>query len=143
MLNLKETKNRHFYYSDLYYDYIFNFERLKKSFFYNYYDNAEFRNRKADILAYYDIKTRKTVSSLLKDSNTKYGCSSKTAANIESLKDAGNFVIIGGQQPGLFGGPLFIIYKIITIINLSRFCTEELKIPSVPVFWNASDDSNF
>lgn len=143
MLYPKEIQNRHFYYNNLYYDYIFNFARLKNNFFYNYNDIGQFKERTTDILSYYNIKNRQDVSKVLKYSNLRYGCGPETAANVEKLKNDDTFVIIGGQQPGLFGGPLFIIYKIISIIKLSSFCNEELKIKTVPVFWNATDDSNF
>jgi bacillithiol synthase len=143
MFYLKEIQNRHFYYNNLYYDYIFNFAKLKNSFFYNYNDVGQFKERINDILSYYDSKTRQNVSNILKDSNLRYGCGPETAANIEKLKEDDTFIIIGGQQPGLFGGPLFIIYKIISILKLSSFCNKELGINTVPVFWNATDDSNF
>jgi len=143
MLYAKETKNLHFYYNNLYHDYIFNYAKIKNSFFYNYNDTGQFKKRTIDILSYYNNKNRKDVSKVLKDSNLRYGCGPKTLANIEKLKDGDTFVIIGGQQPGLFGGALYIIYKIISIIKLSIFCNKEMGIKTVPVFWNATDDSNF
>ena len=51
--------------------------------------------------------------------------------------DAG--VIITGQQPGLFGGPLYTLYKSLTACALAKRLTENGQ-PTVPLFWNHSDD---
>lgn len=48
-------------------------------------------------------------------------------------------VIVTGQQPGLFTGPLYTILKAVSAIQLAR----RLGTPGravIPVFWNASDD---
>ena len=48
-------------------------------------------------------------------------------------------VIVTGQQPGLFTGPLYTILKAVSAIQLAR----RLSTPGravIPVFWNASDD---
>lgn len=48
--------------------------------------------------------------------------------------------ITTGQQPGLFTGPLFTIYKALTVVAVARRCEERLRRPVVPVFWVAGDD---
>lgn len=48
-------------------------------------------------------------------------------------------VIVTGQQPGLFTGPLYTILKAVSAIQIAR----RLGNPDrevIPVFWNASDD---
>ena len=52
-------------------------------------------------------------------------------------------VIITGQQPGLFTGPLYTIYKAITAILLARRVHDRFGARCVPVFWVASDDHDF
>ncbi len=56
---------------------------------------------------------------------------------------AGNeWVVATGQQPGVFTGPLYTIYKAITAVKLaSQMATT--GVPCVPVFWNAGDDHDF
>jgi len=143
MLNIKEIKNRHFYYSDLYYDFIFNFKKLRHNYFYDYRSIDHFKKRSSDIASDYDNKIRVNVAEILKDINLRYGCSSKTLGNIESLKKSDTLAVVGGQQPGFLSGPLFIIYKLISVIKLCLFISDSLNMDAVPVFWVASDDSNF
>jgi len=52
-------------------------------------------------------------------------------------------VVTTGQQPGLFTGPLYTIYKALSAAALARCLEAERKIPVVPVFWVAGDDHDF
>lgn len=51
--------------------------------------------------------------------------------------------VVTGQQPGLFTGPLYTIYKTITAILLAKKIRNRFGVPCVPVFWVASDDHDF
>jgi uncharacterized protein YllA (UPF0747 family) len=48
-----------------------------------------------------------------------------------------------GQQPGLFTGPLYTIYKALSAWALARRLEREGRGPVVPVFWVAGDDHDF
>jgi bacillithiol biosynthesis cysteine-adding enzyme BshC len=52
-------------------------------------------------------------------------------------------VIITGQQPGLFIGPLYTIYKAITTLKLARLHADRTGLPTAPVFWVGADDHDF
>ncbi len=52
-------------------------------------------------------------------------------------------VIVTGQQPGLFTGPLYTIYKAITAIKAARLHSERTGVPAVPIFWIGADDHDF
>ncbi|MGH7674857.1 MAG: bacillithiol biosynthesis protein BshC, partial [Gemmatimonadales bacterium] len=52
-------------------------------------------------------------------------------------------VVTTGQQPGLFTGPLYTVYKALTVLALARRIERERGVPVVPVFWVAGDDHDF
>jgi bacillithiol synthase len=51
-------------------------------------------------------------------------------------------VVTTGQQPGLFGGPLYTWFKAMTALALADELEARLKMPVAPVFWAATDDSD-
>ena len=64
--------------------------------------------------------------------------------NIEALRDVKTFTITTGHQLNIFTGPLYFIYKIVTVINACR--TLKQKYPEynfVPVYWMASEDHDY
>lgn len=69
-----------------------------------------------------------------------FRASRETIANIEKLRQPESVVVIGGQQAGLLTGPLYTIYKIISIIVLAKQQEQQLGVPVVPMFWMASED---
>lgn len=52
-------------------------------------------------------------------------------------------VVVAGQQAGLFGGPLYTLYKAITAVSLARSIEAARGVPVVPIFWVACDDHDF
>jgi len=59
---------------------------------------------------------------------------------IEDLCAPQGLAVFTGQQTGLFGGPLFTLYKALTTVSLAARLQEELRRPVVPLFWMASED---
>lgn len=53
------------------------------------------------------------------------------------------FFVTTGQQPGLFGGPLFTIHKALSAIALAGRLEQVLDAPVLPLFWIASDDHDW
>lgn len=67
-----------------------------------------------------------------------------TQQNIELLKNENTFTITTGHQLNLFTGHLYFLYKIVSVINLTKQLKE--KYPEnnfVPVFWMATEDHDF
>jgi bacillithiol biosynthesis cysteine-adding enzyme BshC len=60
--------------------------------------------------------------------------------HIEELTDPRAVAVLTGQQTGLFGGPLFTLYKALTAVELAARLRRELGRPVIPVFWMASED---
>lgn len=62
--------------------------------------------------------------------------------NLKALSK-GAKVVIGGQQAGLFGGPLYTFHKIFSIVTLSEKLSKDYDTHVVPVFWIAGEDHDF
>jgi bacillithiol biosynthesis cysteine-adding enzyme BshC len=86
----------------------------------------------------YDEVRRAKVSEILERQNRGWGASAKTVANIERLR-RGALTAVTGQQVGLFGGPLFSIFKALTAVKLAEEATAA-GVECVPVFWLATED---
>ena len=52
-------------------------------------------------------------------------------------------VVTSGQQPGLFGGPLYTWWKALSVLALADEIEKQTGLPCAPVFWAATDDSDF
>jgi bacillithiol biosynthesis cysteine-adding enzyme BshC len=52
-------------------------------------------------------------------------------------------VVTTGQQPVLFLGPMYVLYKALTAIAVAQRLEERFRVPVVPVFWIASDDHDW
>lgn len=52
-------------------------------------------------------------------------------------------VVTTGQQPGLFGGPLYTWFKALSALALADALESATGIPVAPVFWAATDDADF
>jgi bacillithiol biosynthesis cysteine-adding enzyme BshC len=86
----------------------------------------------------YDEARRTAVSEILERQNRAFGVGEKTLANIERLR-RGALAAVTGQQVGLFGGPLFSIFKPLTAVKLADDATAA-GIDCVPIFWLATED---
>jgi bacillithiol synthase len=86
----------------------------------------------------YDPARRERVSAILARQNTSWGAEAKTLTNINRMSQ-GAAAVVTGQQVGLFGGPMFSIYKALTAVKLAEEATAA-GIDAVPVFWLATSD---
>ena len=86
----------------------------------------------------YDSSRRREVAGILERQNQSWNASDKTLANIDRLRK-GAFAVVTGQQVGLFGGPMFAIYKALTAVKLADEASAA-GIDAVPVFWLATYD---
>jgi bacillithiol biosynthesis cysteine-adding enzyme BshC len=65
------------------------------------------------------------------------------AARARLLAEPETVAVVTGQQAGLFGGPLYVLYKAIAAVELAEALSAHLGRTVVPVFWVASDDHDF
>jgi bacillithiol biosynthesis cysteine-adding enzyme BshC len=52
-------------------------------------------------------------------------------------------VVTSGQQPGLFGGPVYTFSKALSALALADELQARTTLPVAPVFWAATDDADF
>lgn len=52
-------------------------------------------------------------------------------------------VVTTGQQPGLFGGPIYTWSKALSALTLADALERATGVPVAPVFWAATDDADF
>jgi len=74
--------------------------------------------------------------------NRGWGAGDPTLANIRSLRETDSLAVVSGQQAGLFGGPLYTIYKALSAVKLAE-CMTQRGVKAVPVFWIATEDHDF
>jgi bacillithiol synthase len=86
---------------------------------------------------YHDTRRQK-VSNTLENQNRNFGAGPKTFANVERFR-RGALAAVTGQQVGLFGGPLFSIFKALTAVKLAEQATAA-GLDCVPIFWLATED---
>ncbi len=62
-------------------------------------------------------------------------------ANLDLLEKETTFTITTGHQLTLFGGPMFLLYKVLHVVRLAEaFNASQQDYKAVPVFWMASED---
>jgi len=68
----------------------------------------------------------------------------KVKTNLDSLKGEKTFTITTGHQLNIFTGPLYFIFKIVSVINTCKALKEKHPDSNfVPVYWMASEDHDF
>jgi bacillithiol synthase len=101
-------------------------------------DLAERRDR---VLANYKTD-RAPLCNALERMNRSWGASEPTLTHIQTLRESDCIAVVSGQQAGLFGGPLYTVYKALSAIKLAE-CLSLRGVKAVPVFWIATEDHDF
>jgi bacillithiol biosynthesis cysteine-adding enzyme BshC len=69
--------------------------------------------------------------------------SDAAARSAARLAQRESVAIVTGQQPVLFGGPLFVLYKAMAALEIAARLERSSGRPVVPIFWVAADDHDF
>ena len=72
-----------------------------------------------------------------------FGATGEAAKKLERSAGGKGIVVTTGQQPGLFGGPVYTLTKALTALALANEIESLTGIPTAPVFWAATDDTDF
>lgn len=68
--------------------------------------------------------------------------SGPAAARLHRVIEQRGVVITTGQQPGLFGGPIYTWSKALTALAMADQLERVSGVPVAPVFWAATDDAD-
>jgi bacillithiol biosynthesis cysteine-adding enzyme BshC len=130
-------------FSPFFLDYIAQKESLKP--FYNRYPVIEnFSGQITEKSKSFPAKNREVLVRELQQQYDGLAISSSVTNNISLLQDEKTFTITTGHQLNIFTGPLYFIFKIVTVINTCKKLKE--KYPQynfVPVYWMASEDHDY
>ena len=129
-------------FSELFFDYLYNYDRVRQFFPTNFRENSSYES----VINRIDGANidRGVLQAVLAEQNSTGSESARTGENIRLLGRAGTYAVVTGQQVGLFGGPLYTLYKAITAVALAQKLN--MKFPGrnfVPVFWIEGEDHDF
>lgn len=65
------------------------------------------------------------------------------AARLARVTAGQGVVVTTGQQPGLFGGPMYTLVKALSALALADRIESVTGVPTAPIFWAATDDADF
>jgi bacillithiol synthase len=116
--------------SALFADYLYHFERVDRFFAYPPFEDRSFDAAAARIQ--YPEERRRQVVEALSAINLR-------SEGLERLAKPNTVAVVTGQQVGLFGGPVYTLYKALTAVHVARQLTAR-GIDAVPVFWAATED---
>ena len=119
-------------------DYVHDFGRLARYYARNPHTEDQYRTL-ADLCDSRDYRRAELRAVLLAQHGT-WDSPPTAHRRIDDLCSPGGLAVCTGQQTGLFGGPLFTLYKALTAVVLASRLEGALCRPVVPVFWMASED---
>ncbi|MCI0329374.1 MAG: bacillithiol biosynthesis cysteine-adding enzyme BshC [candidate division Zixibacteria bacterium] len=125
----------------LFADFLYDFQRVEPFLGRNFRDKGSFSAVAETVLA--GSHPRQKGAAILTEQNRLFGSGPKTFENLKRFEKPGSLAVFGGQQGGLFGGPVFTLYKAWTVLHLAGQLERELGRPTIPFFWMAGDDHDF
>ena len=127
-------------FTPLFVDYITSFENLEDFYAFNPANLEgleEFAEQKAD------HGNRDKLVDLLNKYNADFELHEKAQQNLERLRNPEAVTVVTGQQLNLFGGPLYTIFKTVTMLCFARRMEKKLGRPVIPVFWMGDEDHDY
>jgi bacillithiol synthase len=138
-LPLADTKS----FSPFFLDYIQQKDSLKP--FYNRFPQlTNFKAQVAEKANSFSQANRDVLVSVLQKQYKSLSISDAVKKNISALSDPKTFTVTTGHQLNIFTGPLYFIYKIVTVITACKKLKETYpEYNFVPVYWMASEDHDY
>lgn len=125
----------------LYRDFLVARDRLASYLGPAFYDDASIVQLAARLRSReYD---REVLVRALRDLASEVAAPSAARAQLESLSRSDSLAVFAGQQPGLYTGPLFAVYKALTVERWAADLSQRLALHVVPCYWLGNDDHDF
>ena len=86
---------------------------------------------------------RAAAAEVIATTNHIWRADSAALASSDRLRRSETLAVVTGQQPGLFGGPLYSLIKAMSTVAAARDLETETGRAVVPVFWIEGDDHDF
>jgi bacillithiol synthase len=138
-LALADTKS----FSPFFLDYIQQKESLKP-FYHRFPEVSNFKDQITEKSKSFPQGNRNTLVSVLQKQYKSLTIDDRVKQNIQNLADPKTFTVTTGHQLNIFTGPLYFIYKIVTVINTCKKLKEAYPDYNfVPVYWMASEDHDY
>lgn len=130
-------------FSDFFLDYIQQKEHLKT--FYNRFPSLEnFGEQINEKKKKFSAHNRLLLHNTLIEQYNGLTLSNSVSENLNLLKNENTFTVVTGHQLNICTGPLYFIYKIVTVINACKKLKEKYpEFHFVPVYWMASEDHDY
>ena len=136
-MNLGETGN----FSPLFLDYLQQKDQLQP--FYGLFPSLENFEKQVQKKRFPKEK-RGVLTEVLREQYSHVEAATSVRDNIALLDGENTLTITTGHQLNIFSGPLYFIYKIVTVINTCKKLAEAFPgFNFVPVYWMASEDHDF
>ena len=115
-----------------------------RPFYYAYPSIDNFKDQIALKKEQYSFSNRQVLTSALKKQYSSIPHTDQVSKNINLLEKEHTFTITTGHQLSLMTGPLYFLYKIISVINLCKSLKKEYpKFNFIPLYWMSSEDHDF
>ncbi|MGC3947426.1 MAG: bacillithiol biosynthesis cysteine-adding enzyme BshC [Chryseolinea sp.] len=130
-------------FSPFFLDYISNKETLRP-YFNRFPQIDNFAGQIKDKENSFSADHRSVLVQTLKSQYEGFKISPVLEQQIDSLSDSKTFTVTTGHQLNIFTGPLYFIFKIVTVINTCKRLKEQYPTYNfVPVYWMASEDHDY
>lgn len=118
-------------------DYVQGEVHLSRFFEGDFRTSASFIEKAREVDQRFNRPARERVAALAR------APSAAAQEGLNRFLEEGGFLVTTGQQPGLFSGPLYSLYKALTAVKLAQTLEPILKRPVLPLFWVASEDHDW
>ncbi len=138
-LDFSETRS----FSSFFLDYIQQTDSLKP--FYSRFPTPEnFSDQIKEKSQAYSQTQRDILYHALQQQYKGVTLSEAVTNNLASLKNPNTFTVTTGHQLNVFTGPLYFVFKIVTVINACKELKKKYPASNfVPVYWMASEDHDY